>query len=495
MEYSNNQKNIFNNVQRTNYNIVVSASAGSGKTTTIEHCLSLISKKKDSIYLAFNNRIVDEMKQRKISSNTHITTMHSLGWRAILKTVNGAKLNKSKSYKHIERQIKKLRIPIDKKIGYYFYISDTMVDLVRQNLISEPEDVYNLALKHDLFLEDLEVDLILSVLKSMNRDNLIFDFTDMIYRPVKDKIKMPMFDYVFIDESQDLSKCQQVIVEKIKKRKGRMIAVGDPYQAIYGFAGADHNSYNNLKNMFQNTIELPLSVNYRCGKNIVREAQKINDQIQYFDKSKDGIVRYGTFSDISKKDWVLCRNLKPLVVLNLWFLSKKINSYIKGQEIGLNLIRNIEKYGKNKVVDILKAYNKDIYKEIVKLKGKGIKNPINSEKIVEMFQKLETLKVLGHGVSTKDQLIKKIENIFKDKGEGIVLSTIHKSKGLENKKVYFLLPELIPSKFATKDWQLEQEKNLKYVAITRAKEELIYIDIDTFDVIENEIMELIKEIK
>ena len=53
--------------------------------------------------------------------------------------------------------------------------------------------------------------------------------------------------------------------------------------------------------------------------------------------------------------------------------------------------------------------------------------------------------------------------------------TVHKSKGLENSTVYFLCPELIPSKFATQEWQIEQEWNLMYVGITRAKQNLYFV--------------------
>jgi superfamily I DNA/RNA helicase len=62
-----------------------------------------------------------------------------------------------------------------------------------------------------------------------------------------------------------------------------------------------------------------------------------------------------------------------------------------------------------------------------------------------------------------------------------MLSTIHKAKGLENDRIFFLCPELIPSKYATQPWQYEQEANLKYVAITRAKQELIYVWTNIFN--------------
>jgi superfamily I DNA/RNA helicase len=51
---------------------------------------------------------------------------------------------------------------------------------------------------------------------------------------------------------------------------------------------------------------------------------------------------------------------------------------------------------------------------------------------------------------------------------------------LENERVFFLCPELIPSKFATQPWEFEQERNLYYVAVTRAKRELVYVMNDMF---------------
>ena len=57
----------------------------------------------------------------------------------------------------------------------------------------------------------------------------------------------------------------------------------------------------------------------------------------------------------------------------------------------------------------------------------------------------------------------------------ITLGTIHKCKGLESDTVWFLNPEAIPVKYAKQSWQLEQEYNAKYVAITRAISTLNYI--------------------
>jgi ATP-dependent exoDNAse (exonuclease V) beta subunit len=87
------------------------------------------------------------------------------------------------------------------------------------------------------------------------------------------------------------------------------------------------------------------------------------------------------------------------------------------------------------------------------------------------------LEALAEGLNTKDELIKKIEDVFSDsKKEGISLSTIHKAKGLESTNVYIACPSLMPSKSAKQQWEKEQEHNLMYVAFTRAKEKLIFLD-------------------
>ena len=92
-----------------------------------------------------------------------------------------------------------------------------------------------------------------------------------------------------------------------------------------------------------------------------------------------------------------------------------------------------------------------------------------------LMQKIEVIQCLCEEVDTVKELRSLISNIFSDEVKGILLSTIHKAKGLENDKIFFLAPELIPSKYATQPWQYEQEQNLFYVCITRAKTSLVYV--------------------
>jgi ATP-dependent exoDNAse (exonuclease V) beta subunit len=61
----------------------------------------------------------------------------------------------------------------------------------------------------------------------------------MIYLPVALDLPMPKYDLLLIDEAQDLSKCQQALAKKAGRR---LVFVGDPKQALYGFCGADSKS-------------------------------------------------------------------------------------------------------------------------------------------------------------------------------------------------------------------------------------------------------------
>jgi len=485
------QVRIFDEIENTNNHIIVSAVAGSGKTTTIEHGVRRVPDKADKAFIAFNNSIVEELKRKIKVPNTTITTMHSFCWRSLIRAKGGGlELKKSKSNDIIQKLCVKYKV--DKKSwGFYTFVVSKLVDVMRHNLTVDLEDLPELAARYDLELKPDMDKMAIETLARMDKSQKVFDFTDMIYRAHIDNIRLPKFDVLFIDEAQDLSVLQQAIVSRILKRNGRMIAVGDPRQAIYGFAGADTNSYSNLKSLFPNTTELPLSVSYRCGTRIIEEAKKINPQIEPFDGNEKGEVRIGFCREIRKDDWVLCRNLKPLIILNLYLITRGVRSYIKGVEIGKTLENYIVGLGARSTNDLINRVDEDIERESRKLRSKGVKNPHKTDKIDRMIQRRDIIRVLSRNALSVKDTVNQIRAIFREQKDAVVLSTIHKSKGLENPNVYLLCPELIPSKYATQPWQLEQEDNLLYVAITRAEKKLIYIH--DYKKIETSILKSIEE--
>ncbi|HSY77176.1 MAG TPA: ATP-binding domain-containing protein, partial [Bacteroidia bacterium] len=152
---------------------------------------------------------------------------------------------------------------------------------------------------------------------------------------------------------------------------------------------------------------------------------------------------------------------------------------IKGREVGENLVILIRKTKATSIDGCLRKigeYETDLRLKLIK---KGVYKPDQHKQMFTLVEKKEIIKILGEQVGTIDGLIKRIKEIFTDGEEedGILLSSIHRAKGGEWERVWFLNSFLIPSVYATSEEELRQESNLSYVAITRAKKELIYINI------------------
>jgi hypothetical protein len=160
------------------------------------------------------------------------------------------------------------------------------------------------------------------------------DYTDMLCLPLTDSFRKFIFKYdvVFIDEAQDLSIAQQELMLNCVKKDGKFIAVGDPSQSINGFAGSDINSFDRL---FEKAgKKLPLSVNYRCGKNIIAEAQKIVKEIQPYDDAEDGeVITQKNLNGIAAGDMIICRKTAPLITVTLNMMSRGVSCFIKGRDI------------------------------------------------------------------------------------------------------------------------------------------------------------------
>lgn len=483
MTPSKYQKAIYLAFQKTKRNLNISAVAGSGKTTTLLELLRFVPTSKQCLFLAFNKSIVEELKKRTENKRAQILTVHSCGWRAILiRYGSRVKMNPNKVIAKTEIVLDQMKID-KKRYGYFFYTIPKLIDLMRCNLLENTvDDIRELSMRYDVDIDDEDIPIVQRVFKLVVGDRHMFDFMDMIYVPVVDpSVRLKKYDIVFCDESQDFSICQQEFIRRCINRAGRLITVGDEKQAIYGFAGADSNSYQRLGNINGEAIKLPLSVCYRCSKRVVEEAQRIVPEIQYAENAEDGDVRTGSLTMIQDGDWVLCRNLKPLVQTYLWLIKNKMKCKIRGKDIAENIVNLIKKTGARTLDGLMNALGTERDKLFEKLTKKGVRQPSKHPKMELLEQKTDVILALSEEVQTVDGLVRMLENIFSDDTEGILLSTIHKAKGLENDRIFFICPELIPSKYATQDWQFVQENNLKYVAITRAKKELIYVPQSVFD--------------
>lgn len=284
---------------------------------------------------------------------------------------------------------------------------------------------------------------------------------------------------VVVHNCQDLNAIQQLFIEKSLKKNGRLVSVGDRKQAIYGFAGSDVQSFDYFKNR-PNTISLPLTVCYRCAKSIVRNAQEVNSEIEVYEKQEEGVVRKGTVEEITKNDLVICRNTRPLVALYFQLLEQDKKSYIKGRDIenGLialyNKVKDLDKYeAKIELTRRLEFIEDELAK-------KKVKKPREHVKYINFREKVRIIEIISNKVQYMFEVEKLIHELFKDRVDAIKLMTIHKSKGLENDRVFYIESfngeKLIPSKYATQPWEIQQEENVLFVALTRAQKTLVYIN-------------------
>lgn len=267
---------------------------------------------------------------------------------------------------------------------------------------------------------------------------------------------------------------------------GRIIFVGDEKQAIYGFAGADSDSVARIKSEF-NCEVMPLSVTYRCPKAIVAEANKIfPDKIQAHESAPEGKVSsldcmssYDALfaTNLTVQDAILCRKTAPIVELAFVLIRRGVACHVEGRDIGQGLLKLASRWKVTSVralEDRLLAY-KD--REVAKLVAKGKETAADA-----LADRVETLLVIAEGCNSVQDVKNKILGLFQDTNgqskPSLTLATVHRSKGREWGRVFILgYRQFMPSKMARQAWQMEQERNLQYVAITRAKAELFYVDV------------------
>jgi superfamily I DNA/RNA helicase len=359
-----------------------------------------------------------------------------------------------------------------------------LVSIVK-NTLTDHTDSVEIAKVCDYYNVEYDVDimpLFRSIFEKSLDEKFYIDFDDMIYFPVIYKMKFPQFDWVLVDESQDLNRAQiELVLSCVKKPNGRVVAVGDPHQSIYGFRGADTEAMNRI-HFAINAKKLPLSVCYRCPSSHIKLAKEIVPQIESFIDNGEGIIlkiNESNFIDNVKDEknpLVLCRINAPLVKYALSLISKGYRAMIKGKDIGQNLqtiIKNLDGENMNDLQISLDSWES---KEIEKLSRRN--SPKSARQLVN--DKAECLKILMDECNSKECIINKIEKLFSDESiQGIQLSTVHRAKGLEADSVYIVEPQLLPLQFENmKDWEKEQEQNICYVAYTRSKNKLVFVNKD-----------------
>ncbi|KKU19324.1 MAG: ATP-dependent DNA helicase pcra [Parcubacteria group bacterium GW2011_GWA2_46_10] len=525
----------------------MTAGAGSGKTRTLtERVIHLINSDIEPeriVAITFTNKAADEMRSRIVKGVGHankkklpyIGTFHAFCARILRKEAknlgrdhNFGIFDNDDSLRVIKKSINSLGLAENKKVSPALLlkgISNAKMELLTSDSLESPlKEVF----------EDYETRL---------QEQNAFDFDDLITKvvellsdnPAKLKKYQDQFDYILVDEYQDINRAQYVFIKLLSQKHGNINVVGDDQQSIYAFRGANIKTFLDFERDWPGAKIVHLGENYRSTGNIVGAAAKVieNNRLQIRKKlwtqNPGGapVSVLGTYSAEEEADLIASeiteRGFRPSAILyRTNAQSRAIEQSLNFHSIPYEMYGGVKFYDRKEIKDILAplryALNpKDqVSRERIE---KAFLKKISEKLITElpkMAQTLGLMELIGYILKTTDYfeyLIKKFDNALErtenvrelisfasefnslgdfmervallnandsinrlgEKDAPVKLMTIHLAKGLEFDDVYIAGVDdgVLPhhrSFFNEED--IEEERRLMYVAMTRAKENL-----------------------
>jgi superfamily I DNA/RNA helicase len=326
----------------------------------------------------------------------------------------------------------------------------------------------------------VQVAKIMEVSSTLSSDTSYIDFGDMIWGPtfLQEELELPKYDVMFLDEAQDLDAIQRELAVLLAKR---LVVVGDSFQAIYGFRGASYGSMATLaENVGGDVTWLPLLTSRRLPQVVTRLAQKINPKVKCLPDAPEGKILEMDLLGVEdrlrkeKRGMVLCRINAPLVSMYFYLSKHKIKSRIQGRDIGEALIETVRGLKAKSVVELIRAVGE--YRITGAMKLKAAKKTSQLEMLNDSC---ECLLAIAEEVDTMEDFYETIKEVFRDEKQPgqepdrIILSSVHRAKGLEHDTVYIIRTDKMPHSMAKVQWELEEEYHIIFVAITRTSHTLI----------------------
>jgi DNA helicase II / ATP-dependent DNA helicase PcrA len=474
---SEEQKAIFEAIADGTGSIIIDAFAGCGKTTACVESMWRVVKKNPRTtqgYLIFAKRNQEEAVG-KCPPSVMAKTAHSFG----LMTIS---LAKGKTYvdKRKTKRIAENLVGVDEEKEELRRSLTKAIDLGKDYLAETPQEIATMVDKHNIEIGDLSIyEFADKVLRGMDisasQPNCV-SYSDMTWLPIKLGLKVPFVNIMFADELQDLNRARIELVMRSLGTQGRLIGVGDELQSIFGFTGADRHALNIIKQR-ANAINLPLHTTYRCGRAIVEAAKRYVPAYQAAPSNSDGEVRSATMQEMmgdegaQPGDAILSRTNAPTIKVALRLLANGRRCAIQGKDIGENLLFMIKKSKAKDVISFQSWLEEWAAAEIERL----IAKKKDYDHIEDMRDCLE---VFCEGQRDILAVRAKIESMFDDiehdDESKIIISTIHKFKGLERSTVW-RLENSFTCRPKTEE-EAEQERNIAYVSITRAKDRLLLVE-------------------
>lgn len=456
-------------------NLLISALAGSAKTSTLELIAQALPTT-EILALAFNKIMAVEMQSR-MPGNVKAMTLNALGHRTWMDaTGRRLKINASKTYE-IASELVKTRPSAEQSVLWEQFAELMRIIDFGKSCGYVPSDHFDQAkalMRDEDFFGHLEQRLT-SVEEDFIRDvtltslNMAFkgdcDFNDQILMPTVFHGAFPRYPLILVDEAQDLSALNHATLRKMVGKR-RLICVGDPCQSIYGFRGAHEESMSLLREEF-NMRELPLTISFRCPQEVVKHVRWRTPQMRWPEWAQTGRVRTlpsWTSADLEADAVIICRNNAPLFNIAIKLLKTGRSCELHGKDVVASLTKVMRKFGghdlpQHTVLEKIEAW---LAVEVEKNKTRAHDRLRDRAECMKVFA-LEGA-TLGDALAYAQHLAQ-LHSPLK-------LMTGHGAKGLEFDHVYFLDQHLIGRD--------EQEPNLRYVICTRAKQSLTYVRSEDF---------------
>ncbi len=283
--------------EQTDGPVLILAGAGSGKTKTLTHRIAyLIAEKgvrpENILAVTFTNKAAKEMRERlgKLLGRTgddrsfmpFMGTFHSICVRLL--RFDGESIGVPKNYvifdesdrqSAIKQAMRELRIAEKQyspnSIGY-------MISGAKNELMT-PSDYKSTA---QMPQQQVAAD-VYGVYERIRKDAAALDFDDLIGETVRMLSTVPelrakwqrQFKYISIDEYQDTNAAQYKLVKMLVNDSHNICVVGDDWQSIYSWRGADFKNILKFERDYPNTMVVKLEQNYRSTKNILDAAHKV----------------------------------------------------------------------------------------------------------------------------------------------------------------------------------------------------------------------------
>lgn len=457
---------------------IILAYAGTGKSFTLKYFCAE-HKDKNFIYFVYNGSMKKEaQKLFKEVENVVITTFHGIAMSRFC-----LYYFKEFGFKNAEelQQIYKERLLADKEnkaFNLLPYIGDDIEEDTRdyyaslllatlKDFTASAESIEDYLSKHRNRMKLGTYDDGESLAYTLSKLSLLWD--DCINPKIKKlsfehdfylkmyQLKKPILscDYILVDEAQDIS---PVMIDLILSQKSKKVFCGDDFQSIYSWRGA----VNSLKYLQENYSPevFYLSNSFRCPPKVAWVANRVI-KMAGAEKEFVGVAQPST---VGKQITYIARTNSGLFDFCMDNLDKKI--YFVG---------GISKYGLSDIIDVRNLLSKkheyinnDFIKSFSDFKAL-LKFAKENHDVSTMGKIGIVLKYIESNLYDLVRTLKKECATSKVKEADLIVTTAHKSKGLEWAQVELLDDFPFSSEKKMERVNLGEELRLLYVAITRAQ--------------------------